>query len=113
MGQAIARRLAGFRCQLLHADPVIIDNQHNSRPVGIDDLFTRCDAVVVSAPLTPHTADMVGAEQLSASPPTPCSLNVGRGSVIDEDAVAARPGLRIPGADAPDVFAFEDRARPE
>jgi phosphonate dehydrogenase len=113
VGQAIARRLFAFDCQLLHADPVISDNQHGSRPVGIDDLFTRCDAVVVSAPLTPHTAGMVGAEQLTRLPAHAVLVNVGRGSVIDEDAVATALDRGSLGAYAADVFAFEDRARPE
>ncbi len=113
VGQAIARRLSGFDCQLLHVDPVITDNQHGSRPVDVDDLFTRCDAVVVSAPLTPHTAGMVGAEQLTRLPAHAVLVNVGRGSVIDEDAVATALDRGSLGAYAADVFAFEDRARPE
>ena len=113
VGQAIARRLFAFDCQLLHVDPVISDNQHGSRPVGIDDLFTRCDAVVVSAPLTPHTAGMVGAEQMTRLPAHAVLVNVGRGSVIDEDAVATALDRGSLGAYAADVFAFEDRARPE
>jgi len=113
VGQAIARRLSGFGCQLLHADPVITANQHRSRLVGIDDLFTRCDAVVVSAPLTTHTAGLVGAEQLGRLPAHAVLVNVGRGSVIDEDAVATALDRGTLGAYAADVFAFEDRARPD
>jgi len=113
VGQAIARRLSGFGCQLLHADPVNTDNQHGSRPLDVDDLFTRCDAIVVSAPLTPQTTGMVGAEQLARLPAHAVLVNVGRGSVIDEDAVATALNRGFLGAYAADVFAFEDRARPE
>jgi len=113
IGQAIARRLAGFGCHLLHADPAVTDNRHGSRQVGIDELFSGCDAVVVSAPLTPQTAGMVGAKQLARLPAHAVLVNVGRGSVVDEDAVASALNRGSLGAYAADVFAFEDWARPE
>jgi len=68
---------------------------------------------MVSAPLTPHTAGMVGAEQLARLPAHAALVNVGRGSVIDEDAVATALNRGFLGAYAADVVAFEDRARPE
>jgi len=40
-------------------------------------------------------------------------VNIGRGSVIDEDAVATALDRGSLGAYAADVFAFEDWARPE
>lgn len=113
VGQAIARRVAGFDCQLHHADPAVTDTQHGSRPVSIDTLFTRCDAVIVTAPLTPTTTGLVGAELLTRLPAHAVLVNVGRGSVIDEDAVATALDRGSLGAYAADVFAFEDRARPE
>jgi len=86
---------------------------HGSRPVGINDLFTRCDAVLLSAPLTQETIGMVGAEQLARLPAHAVLVNVGRGSVIDEDAVATALDRGSLGACGADLFAFEDRARPE
>jgi phosphoglycerate dehydrogenase-like enzyme len=57
------------------------------------------DAIVVSLPLTVQTTGLVGQAQLAAMRPDALILNVGRGPVIDEqalfDALASR---RIGGA---------------
>lgn len=112
VGQAVARRLASFDCQLLHADPRAPGTHYGSRLVGIDELFSGCDAVVVTAPLTPQTAGMVGAELLARLPAHAVLVNVGRGSVVDEDAVASALDSGRLGAYGADVFALEDRAQP-
>jgi phosphonate dehydrogenase len=56
---------------------------------------------------------MAGAEQLARLPAHAVLVNVGRGSVIDEAAVAAALDRGSLGAYAADVFAFEDWARRE
>jgi phosphoglycerate dehydrogenase-like enzyme len=57
------------------------------------------DAIVVSLPLTDETADIVGAPELAAMRPNAIILNVGRGPVIDEQALFdALSKRRIGGA---------------
>lgn len=109
VGQAIARRLTGFGCQLVHTDPAATANHHQgSRRVGLGELVTSSDAIVISAPLLPETVGMVGATQLDLMPDQAILVNVGRGSVVDEQAVASALGKGRLGAYATDVFAFED-----
>jgi phosphoglycerate dehydrogenase-like enzyme len=71
------------------------------------EMISRCDYVVVAAPLTSETRGMVGEHEFAAMKPTAVVINVGRGPVIDEAAlVSALSNGRIKGA-ALDVFDHE------
>lgn len=80
------------------------------RFVGIDELADAArdaDYLIISLPLTPDSRRVVSAEVVEALPSRAWVVNVGRGGVIDEDAlVAALQGGRIAGA-ALDVFEEE------
>jgi phosphoglycerate dehydrogenase-like enzyme len=85
-------------------DPLI--NQFYG-PADRLQMITRCDYLVVSAPLTPETRGMIGAAEFAAMQPHAVVINVGRGPVIDESAMAdALAAHRIRGA-ALDVFDTE------
>ena len=81
-----------------------------ARVVGTDallDVLPAADVLVVTVPLTDATRGMVGAGALAALPDWAVVVNVGRGEVVDQDAVAsAVAGGRLGGA-ALDVFAQE------
>ena len=83
------------------------------RVVGTDallDVLPAADVLVVTVPLTDATRGMVGAGALAALPRHAVVVNVGRGEVVDQDAVAAAvAGGRLGGA-ALDVFADEPLA---
>ena len=71
------------------------------------EMIARCDYVVVAAPLTPETRGMVGEPEFAAMKSSAVVINVGRGPVIDEDAmVRALTERRIKGAGL-DVFTHE------
>jgi phosphoglycerate dehydrogenase-like enzyme len=76
-------------------------------PERLLDLMARADDVVVTAPLTPRTCGLVGRDAIAAMKRTAVLVNVGRGPVVDEEALveALREG-RIRGA-ALDVFETE------
>jgi phosphoglycerate dehydrogenase-like enzyme len=68
------------------------------------EMLARCDYVVVTAPLTAETFGMIGDAEFAAMKPTAVVINVGRGPVIAEGALAkalAEGGIK--GA-ALDVF---------
>jgi phosphoglycerate dehydrogenase-like enzyme len=68
------------------------------------EMISRCDYVVLAAPLTSETVGMIGEPELAAMKSTAVVINIGRGPLIDENALinALRAG-RIKGA-ALDVF---------
>jgi phosphoglycerate dehydrogenase-like enzyme len=74
---------------------------------GLDALLRRSDAVVVTAPETPDTREMIGARELGMLKRGALVINVSRGRLIDESAlVAALAEGRIRGAGL-DVFGQE------
>jgi phosphoglycerate dehydrogenase-like enzyme len=86
------------------ADP-LIDQFYG--PAARLEMIARCDYLVVSAPLTPETRGLIGAAEFAAMQPHAVVVNVGRGPVIDEQAlIDALSANRIRGA-ALDVFDTE------
>lgn len=71
------------------------------------EMISRCDYVVVTAPLTPETRGMIGKAEIAAMKPEAVVINVGRGAVIDEKTlIRALSEGQIKGA-ALDVFEDE------
>jgi phosphoglycerate dehydrogenase-like enzyme len=70
-------------------------------------MIEQCDYLVVTAPLTPHTRGLIGEVELAAMKPDSVVINIGRGPVIQEEALLrALSEKRIKGA-ALDVFDTE------
>ncbi len=74
---------------------------------NLDQLLAESDYVVVTVPYTPETHHLIGQQQLNVMKKEALLVNVGRGPVVDESALAAalKQG-RIAGA-ALDVFEKE------
>jgi lactate dehydrogenase-like 2-hydroxyacid dehydrogenase len=81
IGQAVARRLEGFQCTILHTS--------RSGGVAFEELLERSDFVSVHTPLTPETRGLIDAEALRRMKPTAYLVNTARGAVVDTDALAA------------------------
>ena len=76
-------------------------------PQALATMVRDCDFVVITLPLTESTANLFDAKVVKAMKPGSYLINVGRGGIVDEDAVL--DGLqsgKIAGA-AFDVFAEE------
>ena len=73
----------------------------------LDELLKQSDIISIHAPLNERTNGLIGAEQLSLMKPTAILVNMGRGGIVDEAALAdAISNEKIAGA-ALDVFAKE------
>jgi phosphonate dehydrogenase len=117
VGKAVARRLAGFRAQLLYWDraPLTPDQEDALRmtAVPLDELAARSDFVCVCIPLNRDSHHLVGAPFLSQMRRGTLLINTARGSVVDENAVADALESGHLGGYAADVFEMEDWALPE
>ena len=56
-------------------------------PAALDDLLPRTDALVITLPLTPETRGLIDARRLALMPPGGVLVNVGRGNVVEEQAL--------------------------
>jgi D-3-phosphoglycerate dehydrogenase / 2-oxoglutarate reductase len=110
IGQAIAARARAMEMTVLAADPFVTEEQaahHGVELVDFDRLIERADVVSVHVPMTRATRGLIGRNQLARMKPGSILLNVARGGVIDEGAVAAAlHDGRLAGAGV-DVFESE------
>jgi phosphoglycerate dehydrogenase-like enzyme len=111
IGAEIARLAQAFGMRVLAvkrdtSEPVAyVDELHPLERLGA--LVGRADAVACALPGTEATSGLLGADVFAAVKPGAVLVNVGRGTVVDEDAlVAALQDGRLAGA-ALDVFAQE------
>jgi phosphoglycerate dehydrogenase-like enzyme len=111
----IGREIAKRACPI--GMKVLAVRRHTSAPRPSDQLvenvyppeqrlemISRCDYVVVAAPLTAETQGMIGKTEIAAMKRSAVIINVGRGPIISEEALLeALTSNRIKGA-ALDVF---------
>ncbi len=112
LGQAVARRVQAFDARVLYCDPQPLPETCaralGARRVALPELLKGSDVVVPLVPLWGSTGHLLGAEELGLLRPGAFVVNAGRGSVVDEQAVAAALEAGRLGGYAADVFAFED-----
>ncbi len=73
-------------------------------PDELDDHLSEIDYLVIAAPLTGETENMIGARQFERMKPTSFLINLARGEIVDQDAlIAALESEQIAGAGL-DVF---------
>ncbi len=76
-------------------------------PAQIGEVFRQADYIVLAAPVTDSTKAIVNAERLALMKPDACLINVGRGPLVDESALANALREKKIGGAALDVFPKE------
>jgi len=112
VGQAIAAMLAGFGCVIAYSDlsPLSPADEQKlaARRLDFDQLFAENEVIMLAAPLTAQSRHAINDRSLALMTPGTVIVNVGRGSVVDEQAVASALAAGRLWGYAADVFAFED-----
>jgi len=112
VGRAIVDRLSGFGCaEILGVDPQNRDSR--TTPASLTEALRRADYLLLAVPLTPHTRYLLDEDLLSQVKPGVVIVNIGRGSVISEAAVARGLAQGSIGAYAADVYEMEDWLLPD
>jgi D-3-phosphoglycerate dehydrogenase len=110
IGKAVARRALAFEMRVLATDPYLTPEQASeagARLISLDELLSQADVVTVHTPLTEQTRGMLGARELALLHPGAFVLNVARGGIYDEQALAdALASGHLAGA-AVDVYSTE------
>jgi len=110
IGLTVADRARAMEMELVGSDPFVrtdIAAEHGIELVGLDELLRRSDVVTVHVPLNATTRGLIGERALSHMRPSAFIVNVARGGVVDEQALAeALGGGRLAGA-AIDVYEHE------
>lgn len=114
IGKAVARRAGGFDMRVLASDPYLTEQQASeagAKLVALPELLHRSDVITVHTPLNAQTRGLIGAAQLGATKPGAFILNVARGGIVDEHALAAFLQSGHLGGAAVDVFSSEPMTR--
>tara|TARA_R110001599_G_scaffold353459_1_gene592732 strand:+ start:444123 stop:445094 length:972 start_codon:yes stop_codon:yes gene_type:complete len=106
IGQAVARRAAGFGMR------VLAWNRSSRRVPGVDmvsleDLLQRSDFVTVHVALTAETQKLINARRIAQMKPGAVLVNTARGGIVDEQALAEALADGALSAAGIDVFERE------
>ncbi|WP_210424457.1 D-2-hydroxyacid dehydrogenase [Gephyromycinifex aptenodytis] len=111
IGRAIARLLRALGMQVRGGGRTAREDDPDFGTVVPTDSLAEhigwADHVVLVAPLTQGTRGLIDAQVLAAMKPSAHLINVGRGALVDEDALIAALGSGRPSAATLDVFMTE------
>ena len=90
IGQAVARRAAGFGMRILYTAPAPKPGQETMlglEYMPLEHLLQQSDFVSLHCPLTNDTRHLLNLDRLEQLKPTAIVVNTARGAVIDTDAL--------------------------
>lgn len=111
IGRMVARLMAPAVARVVAFDPgvpaEVFEAAGVERADSLDALLQASDLLSLHVPLLPSTRDLIGAEQLELLGPDGVLVNVSRGGLVDEAALAAALAAGTLRSAALDVFATE------
>jgi lactate dehydrogenase-like 2-hydroxyacid dehydrogenase len=116
IGQTIARRLRGFEPTLLYTDLARADPKVEAALgaayVSKDELLRTADIVILILPYTPQTHYYIGQAELEKMKRSAVLINIARGSIVDDTALARALKERRIWAAGLDVYENEPKVNP-
>ena len=112
IGQAVARRGAGFSMRVLYHDEQPVDFP-GAEFTTRERVLAESDFLSVHVPLTAKTRHSIGEPELRMMKPTAVLVNTSRGPVIDEPALARALQEHWIAAAGIDVFEREPQVYPD
>ena len=113
IGQAVADRARGLEMEVIGYDPFVTAEQaalHGVTLAEVDDIIATADVITVHVPLNKATRGIINADNIGKLKPGVMLINVARGGVYDEAALAqALKDGKVAGA-AIDVYETEPPA---
>ena len=116
IGQAVAKRAAGFSMQVVYHDarraPAEVERALGLEYASAETVLRRSDFITLHVPLSAETRHLIGRAQLRMMKPAAILVNTSRGPVVDEAALAEALEQRIIAGAGLDVFENEPRIHP-
>ena len=118
IGQGIARRGAlGFGMKVIYHNRTRLDAateaQCQARYVGKEELLASADHLVLVLPYSPASHHAIGGAELALMKPTATLVNIARGGIVDDVALASALAAGRLAAAGLDVFEGEPVVHPD
>ena len=111
IGSEVARRAAAFEMDVVAYDPYVPEARFQGlrveRADSLGALLSQSDVVTIHTPLTAETRGMIGKREVGKLKAGAIVLNLARGGIVEEDALAAALRSGWLGGAALDVFSRE------
>jgi glyoxylate reductase len=111
IGKAMAQRAMGFEMKVIYTDPKELSNEdkqkYNASCVPLDELLQTADIVTIHTTLSPQTHHLISREKLRLMKKEAILVNVSRGPVVDERALAEALEEKLIWAAGLDVYERE------
>ena len=116
IGQGIARRASGFDMKVLYHNrsrlPEAVEREARASYVDFDTLLGQADHLVLVLPYSQDNHHVIDALALAKMKPTATLVNIARGGLVDEDALADALATGRLAAAGLDVFEGEPVINP-
>lgn len=92
IGKAVALRAMAFNLEVVYSDPNCLspeeEKKHGATCLSLEDLLRSSDIVTLHTSLTPKTFHLLSKERLAMMKKSSILINVSRGPVVEEKALA-------------------------
>ncbi|WP_447742972.1 2-hydroxyacid dehydrogenase [Variovorax boronicumulans] len=118
IGQGIAKRGAhGFGMNVIYHNrsrlDAALEAECKARYVGKEELLKTADHVVLVVPYSPASHHTIGAAEIALMKPTATLVNIARGGIVDDAALAVALREKRIAAAGLDVFEGEPKVHPD
>ena len=88
IGRGVANIVKAFGAEVYYYSTSGVNRTDDFQRVNLDELLSTCDIISIHSPLNEQTNNLLDYEQLSQTKDGAIILNLGRGGIVNEDAVA-------------------------
>lgn len=107
IGREVARLASAFGCEVAYTSTSGAVRKEDHPQMPLEELLGWADIVSIHCPLTPTTKGLIGENELQKMKPTSIIINVARGGIIDEEALAKALNEKSIAGAGLDVFSRE------
>ena len=107
IGQRVATVAKAFGMKVIYYSTSGTSHCKDYPSVPLEKLLRVSDVVSIHCPLNERTNGLIGAEQLAMMKPSAIIVNMGRGGIVDEKALAEAIDAEVIAGAAADVFSTE------
>lgn len=107
IGREVARLASAFGCEVRYFSTSGVKREEQYPAMELEELLKWSDIVSIHSPLNERTRGLIGRNELRLMKPSALIINVARGGIIDEAALAEALDNNTIAAAALDVFSVE------